>query len=75
MNRRHCGGASFEKMMPPCLLAGNPPPKGLNLFFNTIRFLKPEQIFFRLYYKASHCKPDCRPAPEIAERQGKHPFL
>jgi uncharacterized heparinase superfamily protein len=42
-------------------------PQHIGLYFLTLRYLKPEQIFWRVWYKVYRPRPDLRPAPGVRE--------
>jgi hypothetical protein len=43
----------------------------INRYFHTLRYLKPEQILWRIWYKVYRPKPDLRPAPDNRPISGK----
>jgi uncharacterized heparinase superfamily protein len=44
--------------------------KTLSLYWHTLRYLKPVQIYGRLWYRAARPKPDLKPAPSLRKPEG-----
>jgi hypothetical protein len=46
------------------------PPSRLRLYWETVRHLRPVQVYGRLWFRAARPRPDLRPAPPLRAHEG-----